>query len=768
MDSPPIFVIRPGDPDAGCASFQALNPAIASYQTFAPPADLDAETLGDTSLYGPSALARARAHIGLWRRCAESGTPLTVCDDGVALRADFPAVAARLLQDLTGYDCVLWGWRSDAVVTLRLASGAAEVLAGQAERDPLSLEAFQVGDAMPVLRPLSMALGVGCYTLSPEGARRLLSRALPFTAFSMQLPLTPQPRANSDLDAVVSRQLPDLAAFVSMPPLARDASSFAGRTSPGSPAAKSREAALRDADLLQRQGRPAEALSVLQAAAQTPPDNAVVLGKLGAALAAEGRLAAASAALERALAVDDRDEMTSYNLATLRLRQQRHAEALVLLERALQARPGFELAQSNLGVALLGLGRHAEAEGAFRRALALDGGSDEARRGLAAALVIRSGAHELSGEFEQAHGAAFEATKLHPELAGAFNNLGVAHLRLGRPAAAEDAFRSALALIPDYADAHYGLAFALLQQERFHEAWPEYDWRLKTAEYRSWASGFAKPRWDGTPSPGSSLLLVAEQGLGDTIMTSRFAALARARVGRIVLRVPRTLAGLLKRLPGVDDVVAEDEPVAAPDLWSPLMSLPGLLGVGPGFSPERLPKLTADPDKVRSWAQVLPKDGLRVGVAWQGNRAARVEPGRSIPLEAFKSLVGAGVRLVSLQKGDGSEQLAHWEGAGRPLDLGDAYRAGDMADTAAVISNLDLVISCDTSVAHLAGALGQPTWIAVGSNPDWRWLKGREDAIWYESVRVHRLGPGERWDALFGRIRTELAKCQVPDTETHA
>lgn len=712
LDSPPIFIVSLDE----AAAIPDIDPQAR-------------EALGDTSLYSPRALARALAHIALWRRCAEDGAPLTVCEDHAVLCADFAAASARLLQTAPDYDFVLWGWRPDAVV-----------VGGQAP------------DAEPTLVPLTIALGMVSYTLSPEGARRLLSRALPFTGFTLRLPLTPQPRANSDLDVAVSRCLGDMAALACSTPLATSA--FGPQAAP---VRLSREAALQSADLLQRQGRPGEALAVLQAAAEASPDHAALLGKLGVALAAEDRLAAASAALERAFAIEGAHDMAAYNLATLRLRQQRHAEALQLLGPVLQRNPGFELAHANAGLALLALGRHADAEAVYRRGLALNEGLDQTRRGLAAVLTVRSGLHEQQGAFEAAHAAAVEATQLQPDLAAAFNNLGVAHLRLGRPAEAEAAYRTALELSPTYADAHYGLSFALLKQARWREAWPEYDWRLTTTGVLPWASAFDSPRWDGTAAPGATLLLAAEQGLGDTIMTARFAALARERVGRIVLHVPGALAGVLASLPGVDAVAANEEPAPDHDLWCPLMSLPGLLGVDPAFSPEVLPKLRADPGKVRAWADALPRDGLRIGIAWQGNRTARVEPGRSIPLEAFRPLATApGVQLVSLQKGAGEEQLSQWGGAGRPLELGEAYRAGDFADTAAVIANLDLMICCDTSVAHLAGAIDRPVWIAIADNCDWRWLQDRDDSIWYESTRLLRQRPGEAWETLLGRAALSL------------
>lgn len=759
MESPPIFVVRLAEPGQASATFQAINAALAPCQLYEPPADLDVEALGDTSLYGARALARAAAHVALWKQCAQSEAPLTVCDDDAVLRADFQAAAGRLLHATPGYDYVLWGWRTPALLDVRPAARPEALVTADADAAAGSVESFQAGETAPALLLLATAVGACCYTLSPQGARRLLSRVLPLAAFSLQSPFTAQPRANSDLDVAVSRCLKDLSAFASLPPLAADVSRFAPAQASRAPPITSRAAALQAADTLQRHGRAGEALAILQVAAETSPDNPVVLGRLGAALAAEGRFAAASATLERALDLDERDQAAAYNLAALRLRQQRHAEALVLLGRVLERDPSFGLAHANAGVALLGLGRHAEAEAAFRRALQLEAGSEEARQGLAAALVIRSGLHEQKGEFEQAHAAALEATRLQPDLPGAFNNLGVALLRLGRPAEAAEAYRSALALSPGYADAHYGVAFALLNQGRFREAWLEYDWRLKTSEFLRWTPGFAKPRWDGAACRGAALLLVAEQGLGDAIMTARLAVLARERVGRIILRVPRTLVRFLARLPGVEEVVAEEAPAPEHDLWCPLMSLPGLLDMDSAFSPESLPKLGADADSIRSWGRRLPQDGLRVGIAWQGNPAARVEHGRSIPLSAFRALTASpGVRLVSLQKGKGSEQLAEWTGQDRPLDLGEAYRLGDFADTAAVVSNLDLVITCDTSVGHLSGALGRPTWIAIGANPDWRWLKDRQDTIWYESARLFRLRPGETWDALFRRMRSQLPR----------
>jgi hypothetical protein len=263
--------------------------------------------------------------------------------------------------------------------------------------------------------------------------------------------------------------------------------------------------------------------------------------------------------------------------------------------------------------------------------------------------------------------------------------------------------------------------------------------------------------WDGSDLHGRTILLWTEQGLGDSIQFVRYAPLVAARGGRVLLHVPESLAALLAACPGVGRVVTEDEPLPDFDCHAPLMSLPLLLGTTLESIPAAVPYLSADPARIERWRRELDGvAGLKVGVAWQGNPAHKKDRQRSFPLTRFEPIARiSGVRLFSLQKGFGAEQLEG--GVSFPItELGS--RLLDLTDTAAVLANLDLLICPDTSPAHLAGALGVPVWVALPFACDWRWLADREDSPWYPTLRLYRQERQGDWDPVFERITSDLAQ----------
>ncbi len=396
------------------------------------------------------------------------------------------------------------------------------------------------------------------------------------------------------------------------------------------------------------------------------------------------------------------------------------------------------------------MGQLDAAAASYREALRLNPGSSDALVNLGNVCAGRQQWDEAVGHFRQALG-------LQPEHANALKNLAVTLLDQGQSAEAEQVFRQMLDVHPDSPEAHLGLASCYLLRGDFERGWPEYEWRWRTPEFGSLPN---LSRWEGQPLAGRSLLLLAEQGLGDTIQFIRYARPLKQRGARVVLACPPALARLLARSPDLDELFvrgpAEDLPRC--DYYLPLLSAPGALGTGASTIPCTVPYLSADPELAAHWRRELAGiEGLKIGIAWQGSREFRQDRWRSIPLARFSPLAELpGVRLVSLQKGFGSEQLAEVDFP--VLDLGDRLdeAAGPLMDTAAIMSNLDLIVTSDTAIAHLAGALAVPVWVALPRSPNWRWLLERDDSPWYPTMRLYRQTVLGDWEQVFRRIAAEL------------
>ncbi len=313
-----------------------------------------------------------------------------------------------------------------------------------------------------------------------------------------------------------------------------------------------------------------------------------------------------------------------------------------------------------------------------------------------------------------------ECLRRQPDNVNAHNNLAVVQRELGQFAAAMASLDAALAIDPQDTTAHYNRAMFRLQAGDFALAWPEYEWRSRCR--KTPGDDLPQPRWNGEDFSGRVLLLYTEQGLGDALQFVRYAPLVKQRGGTVLLECHRPLARLLASCPGLDIVVPCGDPLPAFDLRFPLMSLPGLFGTELESIPAVVPYVARQTKRsrvgVRNWPGA---PGFKVGIAWQGSRLHPDDRRRSIPLEMFAPLTTiAGVQLYSLQLGAGREQLPGFSASDRLIDLAD--RIQNFQDTAAIMRNLDLVIACDTALAHLAGALAVPVWTALPFTPDWRWL----------------------------------------------
>ncbi len=424
-------------------------------------------------------------------------------------------------------------------------------------------------------------------------------------------------------------------------------------------------------------------------------------------------------------------------------------ESVAQYRRSLSLGTSNAEAWNNLAASLLSLRRPEEAEGCVDRALAIAPEYAEAHNN-------RGNTLQALGRFDEAIASYHRAVEIKPSYHAAYDHLGLVLYAQGRLGDAVTAYTKCIELAPDYAVARMNRALAWLHMGEFARGWPEYEWRFARPEHP--VPEHRQPLWDGSDPSGRTILLWTEQGLGDSIQFVRYAHLIAERGARVLLHAPATLARILATCPGVDRVMSEEESLPDFDCHAPLMSLPRLLGTTLETIPAMIPYLSPDPELVSQWRRELGNhEGLNVGIAWQGNPDHKKDRHRSFPISRFESISRIpGVRLFSLQKGHGGEQLRT---KGDALDITDlGGRIHDFMDTAAVVRNLDLVVCPDTSLAHLAAAVGVPVWMPLPFACDWRWLSGREDSPWYPTLRLYRQPALGDWDGVFARISSDLAR----------
>ena len=494
-------------------------------------------------------------------------------------------------------------------------------------------------------------------------------------------------------------------------------------------------------------GRRDEAETQYRAAVGLKPDHVDAHGSLGTLLQEMGRLDDAEPHLREAYRLRPSSEIACNNLGILLCRKDAFDEAETRFREALQINPEFAAARANLSSVLRFRGALDEAEEHCRRALACDAGLAEGHFVLAQVLEARD-------RYEEAECAYRRAIELKPDCADWYNDLAKLLVDARRLGEAWPLFDQTLRMRPDHPEAHSNRAIARLLTGDHAEGWSEYEWRWKLKKRPGRLDDFAQPVWNGEDLRGQTLLIHAEQGFGDTIQFCRLVPFLRSGA-RIVLEVQRALVPLLKRLPGVDQLVPRGDALPHFDVHCALLSLPRFLGLSLTEVPGQVPYLVADPARVETWRKRLRAiGGFRVGLAWAGSPTMADDRRRSIPPERISALAAIqGVSFVSLQKG-AAEQAS----AGPPgLALHDFTNdLQDFADTAALIENLDLTISVDTSVIHVAGALGRPVWLLNRFNGCWRWLLDRNDCPWYPTLRQFRQPyPGD-WDSVVAEIARAL------------
>lgn len=560
-------------------------------------------------------------------------------------------------------------------------------------------------------------------------------------------------------------------------------------------------------DALYVQGNLAGAIAVYQRLIVLQPDWVAPHCKLGIALQDQGKTAEAVAVYRRAISLDPQAPKPYFNLAISLRRDGKLDEAAACYARAITLKPHYPEAFLNLGNVLMDKGRFADAALAYRHAaegdlrpetagsgaqpssqfrahawtnlgIALkkqgdyDAALDAHRRAIALAPDYAVAHNNLGvllqdrGRFNEAMAAHREAIRLDPKFGTAHSNLGVALKEQGRIPEAIAAHRRAVAAEPDHPKVHFNLAAALLMAGEFDEGFAEYEWRWKGGVPGLKDRNFLQPQWDGAALAGRTLLLHAEQGFGDTL---QFVRLARSIVkdgGKVVLEAPRALLELVRTASGIDQVVATGATLPAFDVHLPLMSLAHVLGTRLHTIPAEVPYLTPAPLLADAWRLRLQRRaGLKIGVVWAGNRRHTHDHQRSIPIDMLlPALAMTGVELYSLQKEPRPGDREVIDGlADCVTDLSPLLR--DFAETAAAVSALDLVITVDTAVAHLAGALGRPVWTILPFALDWRWMLERDDSPWYPTMRLFRQPRPGDWDSVIARVQIEVTKLAMTSGE---
>ncbi len=485
-----------------------------------------------------------------------------------------------------------------------------------------------------------------------------------------------------------------------------------------------------------------EALKLTGNRAKMPPKGSAKLGR-GILSHQEGDLTAAERFYRQVLAQMPKHPVALTNLGMILKSQGNCREAVACYHRALPYAPQEVGLHYNLGNALWELGNREAAITQFERVIVLQPNHVEGYNNLGMVL------HEL-GELETAISHFEQAITLNPNYAQGYNNLGLVLQDLGRVEEAIACYNTALRLQPDYSEAHNNRGIALLIQGDLCQGFRDYEWRWRVKAAPD-LPPIPAPFWDGSDLQGKTILLHAEQGLGDCIQFIRYAALLVQRGGRVVALVNQPLVRLFASVPGIDRVSAYWSELAPIDVWIPLLSLPHILGTTLATIPGEVPYLT--PNHLAP--VILDAPGFKVGIVWAGNPQHKGDRTRSCPLRYFLPLLNIpGIKWYSLQKGPEESRIRQ-----QNLPIQDlAPHLQDLADTAAMIAQLDLVITVDTSVAHLAGALGKSVWVALSYAPDWRWLLNRSDSPWYPTMRLFRQEERGDWQGVFDAVAQSLTE----------
>ncbi|MFZ1987124.1 MAG: tetratricopeptide repeat protein [Desulfatitalea sp.] len=582
----------------------------------------------------------------------------------------------------------------------------------------------------------------------------------------------------------VCRVLSELRQFV-----ARKLTPLSSHTTPKVANRKTAETFYYQAQSLQQDGRIDQAIDGYEKAIEADPALMEAHYNLGVQYYQQSRWTEAAACFQTALAIAPDFAHAAYNLAATYDKSNLRSAAIAAYRQTLAIKPTFASAAYNLGLLLFGDGRHPDAVEAFRKAVTNDPNHYQAYNNLGLACHHAGWLDEAIKSFE-------EAIQIKPDFVPAYHNLGnvymdrdqwdrtiyyyrealdynyqdpIAHQAMGKLYLesldfdnARLHFEKALTLQPNNAEANCDLAYVCLMQEDYLEGWKHLHWRFKCTDshIRIYPYKFNLPAWDGARFENQTLLVHCEQGLGDTIQFARFIPLVKSLGGQVLLQVQPALQPLFHGFPGVDQLLAltDRQPSElGADMVIPLMSIPECLRITTAKISNKVPYLYADVAKAKQWQSIIHSRTFNIGVVWAGNPIQVTNPRRTCRPDDFLSISRLpGVRLYSLQKNRDTSEYAHLVDCGAMIHLGDHLK--DFGDTAAAISNMDLIITVDTSVAHLAGAMGHPVWILLCHRPDWRWgLKGAGND-WYPSARLFRQPKMGAWEPLFEMVRDALVE----------
>ena len=514
--------------------------------------------------------------------------------------------------------------------------------------------------------------------------------------------------------------------------------------------------------VLQNLKRFDEALASFDKALAIKPDHAEALNNRGNVLQNLKRFEEALASFDKALAIKPDHVEALNNRGVVLIKLKRFAEALASSDKALVIKPDHAEALNNRGIVLIELKRFAEALASCDKALAI-------KPDYAEALNNRGDALKDLKRLDEAQASYDKALAIKPDDAEALNNRGAVLIELKRFAEALASFNKALAIKPDHAEARYNRGFLALLEGRYTGGWKDCESRWEIGQTPTRRLVAPWPAWKGEDLREKRIIVYEEQGLGDVIQCCRFLTLLAARGAQVTFLVRTSLHRLLG--PFEPAVRMVDKPPTGEifDFQSALMSLPGGLNTTLENIPADIPYLYPEEPLVALWRERLGGQGFKVGICWQGKPDYKDEPGRSIPLSCFQSLARVpGVRLISLQKHHGLDQLENLPSDMRVETLGQDFDNGPDAfvDTAAVMSCLDLIITSDTSIAHLAGALGRPVWVALKHVPHWLWMLDRTDSPWYPTMTLYRQEVRDDWTTVFRAMTDDLMKLQDRERRT--
>lgn len=533
------------------------------------------------------------------------------------------------------------------------------------------------------------------------------------------------------------------------------------------------------------QGRLQEAENIYRQILQNAPDQPVALHYLGVIFHQRGDHDTAVDLIAKALAVKPDFAEAHCNLALALQQLGRGEEAVASYGRAILIEPNFAAAHCNLGVALHALERQEEAVESYNRALALkpdyaealsnrgnvltdlgrlEDALDSLQRALdlnpnyAKALNNLGNVLRLQGHLEKAAESYAKALTLSPNAAKTHCNLGAVQYQLGQLDEAVASFHRALSLEPGHAETHINLGYYQLLTGDFQNGWENYGWRWHVKDFALQHRRYQEPMWDGSSMEGKKIYIYPEQGLGDCIQFVRYLKLVEERGGRVIFESPAKLEALFQDIEYVESVVTAGHSAPPFDCHASLLDLPGLLNTTLETIPSSGSYLRAPTSLTEKWRNRLgPHEGFRVGIVWAGNPKHNNDLSRSIPFEHLRPLLEMEeVEFYSLQVGERRNDIGAQEFDKKLNDLSNDLT--DFANTAGVIEQLDLVISVDTSVAHLAGALGRPVWTLLPLIPDWRWLLDRADSPWYSSMQLFRQERFGAWNGVVENVCQALAQ----------